>query len=77
MRLVNVSPFVQICEGLIVMHSSDSPYAHNDIKPGNVLLDRRSGSIKAVIMDYGSVSPARRKISTRKEALNLQVRPLL
>ncbi|GAQ83678.1 serine/threonine protein kinase [Klebsormidium nitens] len=62
----------QICGGLLVMHSSDPPFAHNDIKPGNVLLERRSGNIKAVIMDYGSVSPARRKVSTRKEALVLQ-----
>lgn len=65
---------MQICDGLLVMHSSDPRFAHNDIKPGNVLLERRNGNMKAVIMDYGSVSPARRKVSTRKEALALQVR---
>lgn len=56
------------------MHNFDPPYAHNDIKPGNVLITRRKGQPPlAILMDFGSARPARRQISSRSEALQLQV----
>lgn len=60
------------------MHSGDTPYAHNDVKPGNILLTKRKDRPpEAVIMDFGSASPARRPIQSRSEALALQVRKQL
>ncbi|CAL0327595.1 unnamed protein product [Lupinus luteus] len=65
--------FLQICEGLKHMHSLDPPYAHNDVKPGNVLVTHRKGQPPlAVLMDFGSARPARRQIRSRSEALQLQ-----
>jgi serine/threonine kinase 16 len=76
-------PFEHFCHGQIAaglkhMHMGDTPYAHNDVKPGNVLLTKRKNSPpEAVIMDFGSATPARRPIKSRSEALALQVRELL
>lgn len=56
------------------MHSFDPPYAHNDVKPGNVLVTYRKGkSPVATLMDFGSARPARKQIRSRSEALQLQV----
>lgn len=64
----------QICAGLKHMHSFDPPYAHNDVKPGNVLITHRKGQPPLVIlMDFGSTTPARKEIRSRSEALQLQV----
>lgn len=60
------------------MHSFEPPYAHNDVKPGNVLLTHRKGHAPlAILMDFGSARPARRQIRSRSEALQLQVLGLL
>ncbi|XP_073140736.1 uncharacterized protein [Henckelia pumila] len=65
--------FRQLCAGLDHMHSFDPPYAHNDIKPGNVLLTHRKGKPPiAILMDFGSARPARKQIRSRSEALQLQ-----
>ncbi|PIN05764.1 Non-specific serine/threonine protein kinase [Handroanthus impetiginosus] len=65
--------FRQLCAGLQHMHSFDPPYAHNDVKPGNVLVTYRKGqSPLATLMDFGSARPARKQIRTRSEALQLQ-----
>lgn len=56
------------------MHSLEPPYAHNDVKPGNVLITHRKGQPPlAILMDFGSARPARRQIRSRSEALQLQV----
>lgn len=56
------------------MHSFEPPYAHNDIKPGNVLITHRKGQPPlAILMDFGSAQPARKQIRSRSEALQLQV----
>lgn len=56
------------------MHTFDPPYAHNDVKPGNVLITHRKGQAPlAILMDFGSARPARRQIRSRTEALQLQV----
>lgn len=56
------------------MHSFEPPYAHNDIKPGNVLITHRKGQPPlAILMDFGSARPARKQIRSRSEALQLQV----
>jgi serine/threonine kinase 16 len=56
------------------MHTYDPPYAHNDLKPGNVLLIKRSNQPpKVVIMDFGSATPARKQVRSRAEALVVQV----
>ncbi|KAL4385260.1 hypothetical protein GQ457_15G006410 [Hibiscus cannabinus] len=65
--------FRQVCAGLQHMHSLEPPYAHNDVKPGNVLITRRKGeSPLAILMDFGSARPARKQIRSRSEALQLQ-----
>lgn len=65
--------FQQMCEGLKHMHSFDPPYAHNDVKPGNVLITWRKGQAPvATLMDFGSARPARKEIRSRSEALQLQ-----
>ncbi|PKA59132.1 CBL-interacting protein kinase 22 [Apostasia shenzhenica] len=65
--------FRQLCAGLQHMHSFDPSYAHNDVKPGNVLITHRKGHAPlAILMDFGSARPARRQISSRTEALQLQ-----
>lgn len=65
--------FRQLCAGLKHMHGLDPPYAHNDVKPGNVLITRRKGQPPVVIlMDFGSARPARKQIRSRSEALQLQ-----
>ena len=66
--------FPQLCAGLKHMHSLEPPYAHNDVKPGNVLLSCRKGKPPlAILMDFGSARPARKQIRSRSEALQLQV----
>lgn len=56
------------------MHTFDPPYAHNDVKPGNVLITRRKGQPPlAVLMDFGSAGTAKKEIRSRTEALQLQV----
>lgn len=65
---------LQLCAGLKHMHSFEPPYAHNDVKPGNVLVTYRKGkSPVATLMDFGSARPARKQIRSRSEALQLQV----
>ncbi|XP_044476210.1 serine/threonine-protein kinase 16-like [Mangifera indica] len=65
--------FRQLCAGLKHMHSFEPPYAHNDVKPGNVLITNRKGQPPfAILMDFGSAQPARRQIQCRSEALQLQ-----
>ncbi|CAN0871377.1 Serine/threonine-protein kinase 16 [Linum grandiflorum] len=65
--------FRQLCAGLKHMHSFEPPYAHNDVKPGNVLLTHRKGqSPIAILMDFGSARPARKQIRSRTDALQLQ-----
>ncbi|XP_008804427.1 probable serine/threonine-protein kinase DDB_G0291350 isoform X1 [Phoenix dactylifera] len=65
--------FQQLCAGLKHMHSFDPPYAHNDVKPGNVLITHRKGQPPlAILMDFGSARPARKEIRSRSEALQLQ-----
>ncbi|KAK2983314.1 hypothetical protein RJ640_001058 [Escallonia rubra] len=65
--------FRQLCAGLKHMHSLEPPYAHNDVKPGNVLLTHRKGQPPlAILMDFGSARSARKQIRSRSEALQLQ-----
>ncbi|CAL5442088.1 unnamed protein product [Camellia sinensis] len=65
--------FQQLCAGLKHMHNFDPPYAHNDVKPGNVLITHRKGQPPlAILMDFGSSRPARKQIRSRSEALQLQ-----
>ncbi|KAG2543283.1 hypothetical protein PVAP13_9NG736300 [Panicum virgatum] len=62
-----------MCEGLKHMHSFDPPYAHNDVKPGNVLITRRKGQAPvATLMDFRSARPARKQIRSHSEVLQLQ-----
>jgi serine/threonine kinase 16 len=56
------------------MHNYYPPYAHNDVKPGNVLITCRKGQAPvATLMDFGSARHARKEICSRSEALQLQV----
>jgi hypothetical protein len=56
------------------MHSFDPPYAHNAVKPDNVLITQRKELPHiAILMDFESAGPARRAIRSEAEALLLQV----
>lgn len=69
---------MQLCAGLKHMHNFDPPYAHNDVKPANVLLTHRKGQTPlAKLMDFGNARPARRQIRSRSETLQLQVSVVL
>ena len=61
--------FQQLLSGVLCFHNHDPAWAHRDIKPANVLVGE--GDVP-VLMDFGSVAPARRKISSRTEALLMQ-----
>ncbi|MES1919482.1 hypothetical protein MHBO_001307 [Bonamia ostreae] len=60
--------FGKICEGIRTLHDSEPPLAHRDIKLGNVLVD---SVYNPFIMDFGSVSEARRQIRSREDAVEL------
>ncbi|EFJ07707.1 hypothetical protein SELMODRAFT_185952 [Selaginella moellendorffii] len=66
--------FQQICQALKQMHKHDPSYSHNDVKPGNVLLSKSSNQDppKAVVMDFGSATLARKRVRSRSEALAIQ-----
>lgn len=56
------------------MHSFEPPYAHNGVKPDNVLITQRKEQPHlAILMDFESARPARRAIRSQAEALQLQV----
>ncbi len=64
-----------ICAGLRAMHAhTPTAYAHRDVKPHNVMLGDAEdgggdgGGGGAVLMDFGSVAPARQMITSRAEA---------
>jgi len=61
--------FLGVLEGVAAFHEHDPPWAHRDIKPANVLLDDGD---TPVLMDFGSVTEARKTIASRTEALLLQ-----
>ncbi|KAJ3693249.1 hypothetical protein LUZ60_008729 [Juncus effusus] len=65
--------FRQLCAGLKHMHSFDPPYAHNDVRPENVLITQRKGQQPlAMLMDFESTRPAKRAIRSQSEAAQLQ-----
>eukprot|EP00008_Paramoeba_atlantica_P003803 CAMPEP_0201487928 /NCGR_PEP_ID=MMETSP0151_2-20130828/16434_1 /ASSEMBLY_ACC=CAM_ASM_000257 /TAXON_ID=200890 /ORGANISM="Paramoeba atlantica, Strain 621/1 / CCAP 1560/9" /LENGTH=228 /DNA_ID=CAMNT_0047873105 /DNA_START=50 /DNA_END=733 /DNA_ORIENTATION=+ len=63
--------FLQICEGVLEFHSRDPPLAVRDIKAANVLLTS-DPTPQCLIMDFGSVSAARIKVSSKSDAAILQ-----
>lgn len=63
------SVFYGVCKAVKEMHSHNPPYAHRDIKPGNVMIDDNGIPI---LMDLGSVNKARVEIKNRSEAQALQ-----
>ncbi|XP_012289091.1 serine/threonine-protein kinase 16 [Orussus abietinus] len=62
--------FLHICEGVKAFHESKpEPLAHRDLKTANILLGE---GMTPVIMDLGSVTQARVKISSAHAAQSLQ-----
>jgi serine/threonine protein kinase len=43
---------VQICDVLVYLSQCQPPVMHNDIKPGNIILEKNSG--RAVLVDFGT-----------------------
>jgi serine/threonine protein kinase len=43
---------IQICEVLVYLADCQPPVVHNDIKPGNIIIDQHSG--RAVLVDFGT-----------------------
>ncbi|KAJ3319542.1 Serine/threonine-protein kinase 16 [Blyttiomyces sp. JEL0837] len=60
---------IDVGKGLMAFHSKNPPLAFRDLKPANILLDENG---RAILMDLGSVAPARVQISSRREAMALQ-----
>ena len=60
---------IGMCRGLTALHELDPPLAHRDLCPRNVMVadDART----PVLIDFGSVRPARVKLGTRSEAMLL------
>ncbi|KAJ3417470.1 Serine/threonine-protein kinase 16 [Chytridiales sp. JEL 0842] len=64
---------IDVARGLKAFHSHNPPLAFRDLKPANILLnDSHTNTPTAILMDLGSVSPARVQISSRREAMALQ-----
>jgi len=61
--------FRGVCEGIRHLHRHDPPLAHRDIKPQNILI---SSTLNPVLIDLGSVCPARISFSSHKEAQSFQ-----
>jgi len=61
--------FLHACRAVNEFHKQKPPLAHNDIKPGNLLI---SDSGLIILFDFGSVSPGRHLVSSRQEASSLQ-----
>jgi len=61
--------FLGICNAVSVFHQSDPVLALRDLKPGNVLLSDKN---EPILMDFGSVAPARVTVQNRQDALALQ-----
>eukprot|EP00842_Homolaphlyctis_polyrhiza_P003005 jgi/Hompol1/3705/HPOL_000840-RA len=66
-RILQIS--IDVCKGLLAFHTREPPLAFRDLKPANILLD---GGGRAVLMDLGSVTHARVRITSRREAVALQ-----
>lgn len=63
-----ISIFKSLCEGVNAFHKLDPPLAHRDIKPHNMMIFENA----SILMDLGSVRPARVEITNRREALAMQ-----
>ncbi|XP_020285491.1 serine/threonine-protein kinase 16 [Pseudomyrmex gracilis] len=62
--------FLQICEGVKTFHEAKpQPLAHRDLKTANIVL---SDDRTPIIMDLGSVAPARVQVCGTQAARNLQ-----
>jgi serine/threonine kinase 16 len=61
--------FTGVCNGLLAFHQQPTVLAFRDLKPANILID---GTGQSVLMDLGSVQPARFEIRSRAEAVALQ-----
>ncbi|XP_058794085.1 serine/threonine-protein kinase 16 isoform X2 [Phymastichus coffea] len=66
--IINI--FLQICEGVKAFHEAKpEPLAHRDLKTANIVM---GDGMKPVIMDLGSVTPARVKVCGNQAAQSLQ-----
>lgn len=63
-----------VCDGILALHSNKRlPLAHRDIKPHNIMLDvGEQGEDVPVLMDFGSMGPARQDIKGLGDAQRLQ-----
>jgi len=63
--------FAGVCLGVRELHHNSPPLAHRDIKPENVLLSDATKQVP-VLIDFGSMAPAQKRVTNRSEALLVQ-----
>ncbi|EDV27204.1 uncharacterized protein TRIADDRAFT_54919 [Trichoplax adhaerens] len=62
--------FYDVCLAVQHLHKSRAiPYAHRDIKPGNILIDENDNPM---LMDFGSMEAARIEIKTHMDAMKME-----
>ena len=56
---------VQICEVLEYLASRQPPVVHNDLKPGNIIIDEHSG--RAVLVDFGTAKTRYLRVTSQPD----------
>ncbi len=57
---------IQVCDILEYLHSQSRPVVHQDIKPGNLILDRPRGTVRLVDFGTAYTQPRRVRSTARK-----------
>ena len=63
--------FIETCRAVKVLH--DKGLVHRDIKPHNIMLEKKNGKERAVLIDFGSAAVLDQPIRDRRDAANVKV----